>query len=83
MNYGLHTSEELASYKGIVIQREEQKELRATVEIKRWEDDYAAKCFLVAQDPTINEFYIRLNESNKTRIVEGYRRYTIYKKVNN
>ena len=83
MDYGLHTSEELASYKSITIRHEEQKELRATVEIKRWEDDHAAKCFLVAQDPTINEFYIRLNEFNKTRIVEGYRRYTIYKKVNN
>lgn len=82
MDYGLRTSEELAPFGNIQIQCEERKELKAIVDIENLNITYAAKCFLLAQEPTINEFYIRSNDEDKTFTVEGYRRYTIYKKIN-
>lgn len=85
MNYGLHTSEELAPFNKVIMLHQGEKELKATVIIKSLDDTYAAKCFLLAQEPTINEFYISSNDEDKTFTVEGYRRYAIYiyKKVNN
>lgn len=82
MDYGLRTSEELAPFNKVIITHQGEKELKATVVVKSLDDTYAAKCFLLAQEPTINEFYIRSNDEDKTFTVEGYRRYTIYKKIN-